>query len=41
VGDGAGLALARCTDNDDAVAVVRIEATSPWLLASVDLGKQP
>lgn len=41
VGDGAGLALARCTDNDDAVAVVSIEATSPWLLASVDLGKQP
>ena len=41
VGDGAGLALARCTESDDALAVVTIDATSPWTLASVDLGKQP
>ncbi len=37
VGDGAGLALARCT-GDEATVLIAIDAPSPWTLASVDLG---
>jgi hypothetical protein len=40
VGDGAGLALARC-DGRGERTLVRIDASSSWTLASVDLGEAP
>jgi hypothetical protein len=40
VGEGAGLALARCTGRGDRTTV-RIDAAGAWTLASVDLGEAP
>jgi hypothetical protein len=40
VGEGAGLAIARCDGRGDRT-LVRIDAAGPWTLASVDLGEAP
>jgi hypothetical protein len=40
VGDGAGLAIARCEGRGDHT-LVRVDAAAAWTLASIDLGEAP